>query len=300
LGVTKPVRMLSTSAIDVPTVIGWWRPAVLVPVSACLQLSPAQLEAVLAHELAHIRRHDYLVNALQNVVETVLFYHPAVWWLSGRIREEREQCCDDLAVSVCEDRVMYARALVLLEESRQQSPAFGLAATGGSLLTRVHRLLGTPRPRPRAPLALVLCTLSLVVSAIVGARSDAESVSPVRNATAHPARGVDARDTPLVQESLSPASRVQPQPRVSASAAQTVDRNTAEQLEKRLLAFFNFIHCPILSAGCRSAHGGNESIRYKPLLPFGAFANNFSTSARMTSAPAKSMLPTRCHWITPF
>ncbi len=235
LGVTKPIRIVSTSAIDVPTVIGWWRPAVLVPVSACLQLSPAQLEAVLAHELAHIHRHDYLVNALQNLVETVLFYHPAVWWLSGRIRDERELCCDDLAVSVCEDRIVYAHALVILEESRQEAPAFGLAATGGSLLTRVHRLLGTPRPSPRAPLALVLCVLSLVGSAFVGARSNAAPALHVVGAAMQSASGIDVRDTVLPREMLTPASRLQPNRGLSAAGVQTVDTNTAEQLEKRLL-----------------------------------------------------------------
>ena len=70
-----------------------------VPVSALAGLTPRQVEAILAHELAHIRRHDYVVNLLQTVVETLLFYHPAVWWLSHRIRVERENCCDDLAVS---------------------------------------------------------------------------------------------------------------------------------------------------------------------------------------------------------
>ena len=82
-----------------------------MPVSALAGLTPRQVEAILAHELAHIRRHDYVVNLLQTVVETLLFYHPAVWWLSHRIRVERENCCDDLAVSLCGDPVAYAAAL---------------------------------------------------------------------------------------------------------------------------------------------------------------------------------------------
>ena len=95
----------SRPLVDVPTVIGWLRPVVLVPASALAGMTPQQLEAILAHELAHIRRHDYLVNLLQTLVETLLFYHPAVWWLSRRIRIERENCCDDLAVSLCGDPV---------------------------------------------------------------------------------------------------------------------------------------------------------------------------------------------------
>ena len=93
----------------------------LLPASALAGLSPQQLEAILAHELAHIRRHDYLVNLLQTLVETLLFYHPAVWWLSRRIRIERENCCDDLAVSLCGDPVAYAKALADLEELRADS-----------------------------------------------------------------------------------------------------------------------------------------------------------------------------------
>jgi beta-lactamase regulating signal transducer with metallopeptidase domain len=89
LHISRSVRLLQSSAVVVPTVIGWLRPVILLPVSALAGLSTTQIEAILAHELAHIRRHDYLVNLLQTLLETLLFYHPAVWWLSGRIRDER-------------------------------------------------------------------------------------------------------------------------------------------------------------------------------------------------------------------
>ena len=111
LGLTRPVRLLITSLAEGPSVVGWIRPVILLPAATLIGLSPEQLEAVLAHEFAHIRRYDYLVNVLQMVVETLLFYHPAVWWTSARIRHERELCCDDLAVSLCGDPVCYARAL---------------------------------------------------------------------------------------------------------------------------------------------------------------------------------------------
>ncbi len=151
LHIARPIRLLESSMVDVPTVIGWLRPVVLMPASALAGMAPQQLEAILAHELAHIRRHDYLVNLLQTLVETLLFYHPAVWWLSRRIRVERENCCDDLAVSLCGDPYAYARALADLEELRADSSRLVLAATGGSLLHRVRRLIGTPiacRPGP--------------------------------------------------------------------------------------------------------------------------------------------------------
>jgi TonB family protein len=143
LGLTRPVRVLITSIADGPSVIGWIRPVVLLPSATLLGLTPEQLEAVLAHELAHIRRHDYLVNVLQILVETLLFYHPAVWWMSERIRQERELCCDDLAVASCGDALCYARALTRIERLRVAAPALAMASTGGPLLYRIQRLIGT-------------------------------------------------------------------------------------------------------------------------------------------------------------
>jgi tetratricopeptide (TPR) repeat protein len=125
--------------------MGWLRPVILLPATAMTGLTSAQVEAIIAHELAHIRRHDYIVNLLQTVVETLLFYHPAVWWVSRQIRAEREHCCDDLAVEVCGDATGYARALAELEELRAApEPALG---AGGPLLGRVRRLLSPPTPR---------------------------------------------------------------------------------------------------------------------------------------------------------
>jgi HEAT repeat protein/beta-lactamase regulating signal transducer with metallopeptidase domain len=143
LRVNRPVRLLESLLVEVPAVIGWLRPVVLVPASALTGLTPQQLEVLLAHELAHVRRYDYLVNVIQCVIETLLFYHPAVWWVSRRIREEREHCCDDLVVGVCGDPHLYATALVGMERIRATTPRLALAATGGggSLLKRVRRLI---------------------------------------------------------------------------------------------------------------------------------------------------------------
>jgi beta-lactamase regulating signal transducer with metallopeptidase domain len=151
LHIRRSIRLLESRAVGVPTVIGWLRPVVLLPVSTLAALSPQQVEAILAHELAHIRRHDYLVNLLQTLVETLLFYHPAVWWLSRRIRIERENCCDDLAVSLCGDPYAYAKALADLEAVRVTSGRLALAATGGSLLQRVRRLVAAPARVGRRP-----------------------------------------------------------------------------------------------------------------------------------------------------
>lgn len=144
--VNRPVRIVESAIVQIPSTIGWLKPVVLVPTSALTGLPPKQLEAIIAHELAHIRRHDYLVNLIQTCMETLFFYHPAVWWVSHRIRIEREQCCDDIAVAVCGDAVSYARALTKLEEFRHTSAQLAMAASGGHLLNRIRYLLNISSP----------------------------------------------------------------------------------------------------------------------------------------------------------
>jgi Zn-dependent protease with chaperone function len=142
LEVSRPVRLLESAAISAPLVLGWLRPVILMPVGLVTNLSPGEVDAILAHELAHLRRHDYLVNLAQRVTEALLFYHPAVWWVSERIRTERENCCDDLAALAVGDGRVVARALVALAERNVGIPALALAADGGALGERVRRLLG--------------------------------------------------------------------------------------------------------------------------------------------------------------
>ena len=159
MNVRRPVRVLISRLIDSPAVAGWLHPAILVPAASLLRLTAAQLEAVLAHELAHIRRCDYVVNLLQTVGETLFFYQPALWWLSSRIRRERELCCDDLVVEVCGDRVGYARALTQLERARTSpSPDLAMASTAGPLMHRIQRLTGEAEVRPssKAPAVVVM------------------------------------------------------------------------------------------------------------------------------------------------
>jgi TonB family protein len=162
--VTRPIRLLHSTLVQVPTVIGWLRPVVLIPLCCLSGLSPTQVEAILAHELAHIRRHDYLVSVLQSIVEALLFYHPAVWWVSRHIRREREHCCDDLAVQYTGDALTYARALSLLEEHRSALPAIALGANGGILTMRIKRLLGS-KESAAAPQLVALALLGIVIAA---------------------------------------------------------------------------------------------------------------------------------------
>src|SRR6185369_7883872 len=146
LSVRHAVRLLESTAVQVPAVVGLVRPVILLPANTLTGLLPGQLEMILAHELAHIRRHDFLVNLLQAAVETLLFYHPAVWWISRQVRIERENCCDDLAVGVCGDPLQYARALTRLEELRGETLALAVSARGGLLLHRIRRVVGGPAP----------------------------------------------------------------------------------------------------------------------------------------------------------
>src|SRR5258708_6877909 len=141
IGLTRAISYFECKWLQAPAVIGWFRPVVFLPVSALTGLSESQLEAVIAHELAHIQRLDAFVNVFQVCVETLLFYHPAVWWLNKRIRAEREHCCDEMAVALCGDRIEYARALTLMEEWRS-APVFAMAANRGPLTERIVRVLG--------------------------------------------------------------------------------------------------------------------------------------------------------------
>lgn len=142
LGLARTVRVLESTLAQVPLVIGYFRPVVLLPASLFTSIPVGQLEAILAHELAHVRRHDFLVNLLQTLVETLFFYHPATWWLSRRMRIEREHCCDDLVVERLGNRAEYGRALLAVEELRGTGTVLALGVNDGSLLSRIRRIAG--------------------------------------------------------------------------------------------------------------------------------------------------------------
>lgn len=165
VGVRVRVRLMVTARVAVPCVVGWLKPVILIPPAALACLSVQQLEMVLAHELSHIRRHDYLVNLLQLLVETVLFYHPVVRWISRDARRERELCCDDSAVHACGDALHYAHALTDLADIQAADMQLAVGLNGGDLTLRVERLIaphhvsdGTPR----------LTTLMLATAVFLG------------------------------------------------------------------------------------------------------------------------------------
>lgn len=141
LRISRPVLLLESSLADVPMVLGHFKPLILIPVGLFAGLSPTQVEAILLHELAHIRRHDYLINVLQRLIEGLFFYHPAAWWISHVMRTERECCCDDLVVSLTGNPHEYARTLAALEQFRLPGREPAIALTGGRLMKRIRRLL---------------------------------------------------------------------------------------------------------------------------------------------------------------
>ncbi|GAA3999948.1 hypothetical protein GCM10022408_08690 [Hymenobacter fastidiosus] len=145
-GLQRPVTLLESALVKAPLVAGHLKPVILLPLGTVLGLTPEQLEAILAHELAHIVRRDYLMNMLQSVAEILFFYHPAVWFITACLRTERENCCDDEATAICGDPLTLARALTALAEMGQDVtpvPQLALSAVGpdGSLLGRIRRLV---------------------------------------------------------------------------------------------------------------------------------------------------------------
>jgi TonB family protein len=216
LGVRRAARLVESARVHVPTVIGWLKPVVLLPAGCLVGMSEQQVEALLAHELAHICRNDYLVSVVQSVVEAVLFYHPAVWWVSRQVRREREYCCDEMAVGVCGDRLAYARALSLLEEQRALLPEVVLGANGGVLTMRIKRLLGCREEIASLNLVWVI-VLAVVIAgggSIIGRFAVAESKPAVTTV-----------------ESMEPVSQ---DPQASAQTVVAESENNTAEVEKQI------------------------------------------------------------------
>lgn len=191
LGLHKTVLLRLSNTITSPITVGALRAMVLLPVSAVTLLGPEELEVVLAHELAHVRRADFFWNLVQTLVETLFFFHPAVWWISGRIRHERELCCDDLALKVCPNPVVYASALFHLEEHRSRQMRLAMALDGHqspqTLRMRIARILGETIPmsanrslRPFSAAAVFAAVVVLLLPApqVIAGLSPSPSPAP--------------------------------------------------------------------------------------------------------------------------
>ena len=209
IGIGRAIQFCQCNGLDVPAVVGWLRPVILLPMTALTGLSEPQLQAVIAHELAHIKRLDYFANVFQIVVETLLFYHPAVWWVSRRVRAERENCCDDVAIAVCGDVVSYARALTFMEGGRT-APTMALAAGSSPFAARVMRLIGMTQSGGgvrSVGFVLSLCCL-LGAFALGNVFLGAAQAAPV----AQPIPVVEVAPTPPIEAVLSPLPPVAPVP----------------------------------------------------------------------------------------
>ncbi len=200
LNISRPVALLESYLAEVPMVIGYLRPVILAPIGMLAGLPFDQVEAILLHELAHIRRVDYLVNLAQTMIESLLFYHPAVWWISNVVRAERENCCDDFVLSRDTDPRAYAAALLVIEQSRcvaepgVEHGSMALAANGGHLVRRVRRILGTPRKSatPDSNLAIGPVALVILGAGIALAAWQPGVVKPTPSAIITPAPAANA------------------------------------------------------------------------------------------------------------
>ncbi len=165
--VKQTFHVFASNVVIAPSVIGWLKPVILFPIASLTGLTTDQWEVLLAHELAHIHRRDYLVNAFQVAIEALLFYHPAVWWISNQIRYEREHCCDDVAVAVTNSPLIYAKTLYQLAEQSYSptTPQLMLGSNGGQLTMRIRRLL-TGNESAIAPRGTTLSLLAIAVLAL--------------------------------------------------------------------------------------------------------------------------------------
>lgn len=191
LGIKQTFTLLESGLAKVPMVIGHLKPVVLIPIGLLTALSAEEVEAILVHELAHIKRRDYLVNMLQSLMEIVLFFNPAVLWVSKLIKTERENCCDDLALAQNNNRINYIRALVSCEEYKSSVPAYAMAFPGGklTLLDRVKRIAGNRNHSlnmfEKTVLAICLVALGLGVSAFTARESIKKALKSVAAAIHH-------------------------------------------------------------------------------------------------------------------
>lgn len=181
LGISQKIKIAASALVKVPMVVGWFKPVVLMPLAAINNLTTEQVEAILAHELAHIARYDYLVNILQAIVEAIFYFNPAVWWISARIRTERENCCDDLAVVTCGgNSLAYAKALVSLQEMQQVQPmlALSFSKNKNQLLLRIQRILQSPDKKSNAMEKISATVLLLAALILLSVQAQSSFSNP--------------------------------------------------------------------------------------------------------------------------
>jgi bla regulator protein BlaR1 len=196
-GIQRKIALREVNNLESPAVAGWLRPVILVPTALITGMPPDLLEALLAHEVAHIQRMDYIVNLLQSAVEILLFYHPAVWWISRQIRIEREQIADDLAAQMIAEPRRLAVALSELERVQFANNQLSMSANGGDLVQRIKRLT-QPGIQPIGYKAIVPA-VSLLLASIAfyaNAATDTTAGPAVQAKTVHAIINFQACDKP--------------------------------------------------------------------------------------------------------
>lgn len=236
LGINRIVGIAESGIAKVPMVIGHLKPLILIPAGLLTALPPAEIEAILIHELAHIQRRDYLVNLLQSFLEIIFFFNPAVLWLSALIRTERENCCDDIAVEQTSSKVNYIRALVSCQEYQLSAPAYAMAFPGrrSQLMDRVKRMAsGTNHAlnfRERSILFITLLTAGLLTAAFTNAKQIEHLAVKTKKAITHAV--IPATDTiPVPPKQVTKKVNVKANTTVQVIKSHTKHIETNEQKE---------------------------------------------------------------------
>jgi beta-lactamase regulating signal transducer with metallopeptidase domain len=226
---SRGVLLRMSDEVISPMVFGVWRTVVLVPMSTVAQLTPEQMEAVLAHELAHVRRWDYLFNLMQTATECLFFFHPAVWWISHRVREFREVCCDEAAAQTCADPAAYAAALLQMEEQRLQRPqlAMALNGNGGTLLQRVRQVMGEKAMEQKQMSGIRMATAGLALIGLYAVPHVAHSMKMETKAPKAVVAPI-AEVAPNVVAQPAPEVSVAVRPKIDVATVQAADAQVAD------------------------------------------------------------------------
>jgi bla regulator protein blaR1 len=202
LGIRRPVQLLESALAKTPMALGWLKPVVLLPIGAVNHLTPAQVEAILAHELAHVLRQDYLLNLLQSLVEMLFYFNPAVWWISAHVRTERENCCDDIAVRHCGNSLAYAKALVSLQELQMTAPALAMSFSKNKnqLLHRIKRILQPSQNKSNVMEKLSATLLLTVAVVLLSVQANTPFGNFITKVVSNEMPAMEAADAPLPYE----------------------------------------------------------------------------------------------------
>jgi beta-lactamase regulating signal transducer with metallopeptidase domain len=242
LGLSQSVKIMQSGIAQVPMVVGHFKPLILIPLGLLNGLSNAEVEAILSHELAHIKRKDYLVNLLQSFIEIVFFFNPAVLWVSQLIKTEREHCCDDLAIACVNDRKNYVQALIFCQEFKQRAPAYAMAITGkkGSLLHRASRMLfntnSTLNKMEKTILTIALVSVVVCTAAFksvgnaktVTGKEISRSIQAVQDTGK---KHIEAKKINKAKKTKSTGSKTSPQ-NTQGKSAEQMEREIAAKMDR--------------------------------------------------------------------